>query len=118
MKIFIPLFFSSTPFVNHHWLGGVIFYLVYALAGFVGLNLFFTAVSLMAFFLFFYVAKEEVGYKLAVPVAFFMTPLIAERVEIRPEILAIFLPLFFCSASGNLTEAGSNFGFFAFLCLW
>ena len=95
---FYSSFFSSTPFVNHHWLGGVIFYLVYALAGFVGLNLFFTAVSLMAFFLFFYVAKEEVGYKLAVPVAFFMTPLIAERVEIRPEVFSyLFAAVFlFC----------------------
>lgn len=92
---FYSSFSSSAPFVNHHWLSGVIFFIIYYLAGFIGLNLFFAAVSLATFILFFYIAKEEAGYKIAGPIAFFMVPLIAERVDIRPEVFSYFFAAIF-----------------------
>ena len=46
-------FYSYTypdfSFVNHHWLSGVIFYFIWLLAGFVGLEIFFWLISLITF---------------------------------------------------------------------
>ncbi len=78
----------DSTFINHHWLSGVIFYLIWKFSGFAGLHLFFIILSLAAFWLFFDIAKKLGGYILAVPAALFLIPLIAERVEARPEIFS------------------------------
>lgn len=93
-------FYSSTfadfPFLNHHWGSGVIFYGVWSLVGFKGLTLFYAALSMLAFLIFFHAALARAGWKIAAPLAFFLIPLIAERVEVRPEGFSyLFAAVFF-----------------------
>ena len=76
------------PFVNHHWLSGVVFYLIWKTSGFTGLHLFFIALSLITFWIFFDLAKKIGGFALAAPAALILIPLIAERVEARPEVFS------------------------------
>lgn len=84
------------PFTNHHWLSGVVFYLLWKATGFSGIQLFFIILSLATFWLFFDMARKEAGWKVAVPAALFLIPLIAERTEVRPEAFSYFLAgLFF-----------------------
>ncbi|MBI5729170.1 MAG: hypothetical protein HY983_02945 [Candidatus Magasanikbacteria bacterium] len=88
--------FAAAPFINHHWATGVIFYIVWSLIGFRGLALFYAALSLLTFLIFFRVALFRAGWKITAPLAFFLIPLIAERVEIRPEGFSyLFAALFF-----------------------
>jgi hypothetical protein len=92
-------FYSFTnpqyPFVNHHWASGVIFYLVWRLFGFTGLHLFFTALSLLVFFLFFKLAQKNSNFAISFLVSLFLIPLIAERKEIRPEVFSYFFSSLF-----------------------
>src|SRR3989344_2261228 len=51
--------FSGEPFINHHWLSGVIFYLIFEASGFEGLSVGFSALSVVIFLVFFYLALKE-----------------------------------------------------------
>ncbi len=93
-------FYSYTqpayPMVNHHWGGGLIFFLIEKLAGFSGLSLFYLLVSLIIFFLFFYLAQKQADFRITALVALLLIPLMASRTEIRPEIFSYLLAgLFF-----------------------
>ncbi len=78
----------DTRFVNHHWLAGVIYYLIYLIGGFKLLSLLNIAIILTAFILAFKLAKQKAGFYipalLSLPVIF----LLSERVEVRPEIFS------------------------------
>lgn len=74
--------FSTT---NHHWLSGVVFYLVFKLAGFTGLSLFFLILSLSTLIIFFHLGQKKAGFVFASLACLLVTPLLAERTEIRPE---------------------------------
>lgn len=88
--------FINFPFTNHHWASGVVFFAIYQLSGFAGLTLFFTIVSLATLSIYFYLACREAGFKIAWPVAVFIVPMIAERVEVRPEGFSyLFAAIFF-----------------------
>src|SRR5882724_5762091 len=82
-------FFSYTnpdfPFINHHWASGVIAYLLYAVSGWVGLQIAFVLLMLGALLLSFRIAWRESPWWIAVPLTLFFIPLVAERVEVRPE---------------------------------
>src|SRR5438067_514916 len=47
------------PFINHHWLSEVIFYLVYLLSGFNGLLILTVSVLLVAYGIVVFYAKQE-----------------------------------------------------------
>jgi hypothetical protein len=98
-KLLTTNFYSYTypdySFINHHWLGGVIFYFISKIAGFFGLSLFFIALSFITFLLFFRIAYKEAGLKIAIPVALLIIPLLGERVEIRPEVFSYFFSALF-----------------------
>src|SRR3989344_3777119 len=49
-------------FTNHHWLSGVVFYLVYGVVGFGGLVIFKTALMLVAFSIIFIVATKKADF--------------------------------------------------------
>jgi hypothetical protein len=87
-------FYSYTnpdyPFVNHHWGSGVIFYLVWKLAGFSGLSFFYIALSLLTFFIFFEISRKNSSFSIAIPTALLIIPLAGERAEIRPEVFSYF----------------------------
>ncbi len=83
-------FYSYTlpnePFVNHHWLSGVVFYLIHLVFGFSGLSVFYILLGLLTFWLFFQTAKKAGGFWLAVLFALWLMPLISSRAEVRPEM--------------------------------
>ena len=93
-------FYSYTepnfPFVNHHWGGGVIFYLIWKLFGFAGLSFLYLIISLIIFYLFFRIAQKESNFWLAFLVSLLLIPLMAARREIRSEIFSyLFMAVFF-----------------------
>lgn len=82
------------PFLNHHWGAGALFFLIERVFGFPGLSLFFTLLSLSAFWLFFDAARRDSGFAPAAFAAAVLIPLMATRTEIRPEGLSYL----FCGA--------------------
>lgn len=88
-------FYSYTepdfPFINHHWLYGVIVYGLYLISGFGGLSAFNALLAIAAFFIFFRLAKERAGFYPAAILALPVILLLSERVEIRPEIVSYLL---------------------------
>lgn len=114
-------FYSYTepgyPTLNHHWLSGVIFFIIFKVFGFNGLHLFFIVLSLFAFWLFFRIAEDKVGVEIASVLSLFIIPLIAERVEVRPEVFSylfsgLFLTLLLAWRQGKI-----KFSFLLFLPL-
>ncbi len=93
-KILHTNFYAYTeptfPFINHHWGSGVIFYLLFTLGGFPLLSIWFALLSLATFYFFFTLGQKHAGTWLTGLTAIFLIPLIAERVQIRPEIFSYF----------------------------
>ena len=88
--------YPDFPFLNHHWGTGVVFFLIWKVAGFAGLSVFFSLISIATLFIFFYLAKKYANFELAVLATVVMLPVITSRVEIRPEAISyLFVALFF-----------------------
>ena len=76
---------QNHPFVNHHWASGVVFYLVHSMAGFKGLSALYVLLTILAF-LFMGMAASVRNHKAIVAlVVIAIVPLVAYRVEVRPE---------------------------------
>jgi len=86
---------SDFLFINHHWGGGVLFYLAYKASGFVGTHILFILFSLATFILAFLLAEKKSNYKIASIVSIFIIPLIAYRSEVRPEVFSTFFAILF-----------------------
>ncbi len=88
-------FYSYTendfPFVNHHWLSGVVFYLTEKVFGFNGLSIMYLFFSLATLFIFFTLAREKSNVFIALAITLLAIPIIASRAEIRPEVFTFFL---------------------------
>ena len=83
------------PFLNHHWLSGVIFYFLFLLAGFSGMIIFKIIILLASFFLIFYISAKKGNFWLA---AIFSIPaifILSERTDVRPEIFSYFFTALF-----------------------
>lgn len=56
-------FYSYTlpqqPFINHHWLSGVLFYLIYQALGFGGLSAFYVILGMATLWLFWDAARRD-----------------------------------------------------------
>ena len=87
--------FPDQPFVNHHWGSGVVFFLIHRLAGFQGLSLFFILLSLVSFLLFFHLAWRFSRFDVAAVASAVVIPLLATRIEIRPEVFSYFFSALF-----------------------
>ena len=105
-------FYSYTypdfPTANHHWLAGVVFYLVWKSSGWAGLHLFFIILSLAALAIFFLIACRRAGPGLAGLIAVPVLPILLERDEIRPEVFSyllagVFLWLLLKYRNGEIT---------------
>ena len=83
--------FPGYPVLNHHWLGGIIFFLVWKAFGFLGVHLFFILISLATLFIFFKLSSEKSGPAIASLITLLIIPLMLERDEIRPEIFSNLL---------------------------
>ena len=82
--------------VNHHWGSGLIFFIIWKLFGFVGVHLFFILVSFLTLGVFMLHGKSYAGWGVTGLVTLGTIWLLAERTEIRPEILSyLFAGLFF-----------------------
>lgn len=93
---------------NHHWLGGVVLYLVWKFFGVAGSHIFFILLSLAAFYIFFVVAQSRAGPGWAGLLSVLTIPLLLERNEIRPEVFSyifsgIFLWLLFKYRRGEIS---------------
>ncbi len=85
----------NQPFANHHWLYGVIFYLLFLAVGFKGIVVFKVIVFLFIFSLLFYVSTRKANFWV---VAFCSIPTIIfllGRSAARPEMFSyLFISLF------------------------
>ena len=93
-KLLITNYYSYTlpdqPFVNHHWLSGVVFYLIYQITGFVGLSWFYILLGCATLWLFFDVARRKSNLFIASVITIALMPLLASRTEVRPEMITYF----------------------------
>jgi hypothetical protein len=78
-------------FINHHWLGGLIFYVIYKIFDFGGLHLFFIILNLIIFLFFLKIAIQESNFLIAGLFFIFLIPLLTFRIEVRPEVFSYFL---------------------------
>jgi tetratricopeptide (TPR) repeat protein len=78
----------DSPFVNHHWLYGVIVYGVYTLGGFKVLSLFNILLALLTFSLAFSISSRRAGFYLSALVSLPFILILSERVEVRPEMFS------------------------------
>ena len=76
------------PFINHHWLAGLIYYKLYLIGGFKILSLFNILTILLAFSVAFFIAKKRAGFYLSAVLSLPFIFLLSERVEVRPEIFS------------------------------
>ena len=82
---------ENFPFINHHWLSEVFFYLIHTTTGDIGLGL--LKITLLALSIYF-ALKSSVSKTISVSSlasAAFMIPIFMERTHIRPEIFSMFL---------------------------
>ncbi len=87
--------FPDFPFINHHYLSEVIFYLIFQVSGFGGLLLFTTILMVTGVGILLTSARS---YASAIPLSFvslLYLPILFERTDLRPEILSYFFFILF-----------------------
>jgi len=114
-------FYSYTqpdfPVVTHHWLSGVVFFLVHNLAGFTGLSVFYILISGLTVFMFFKIAEDKADFATALLFTVLLIPLMANRKEIRPEGFSyLFMGIYYCLTTLYLKKK-LKFKFFALVLL-
>jgi hypothetical protein len=72
-------------FTNHHWGSGVLFYALHELFGFKGLSIIYMLLNLVAVALVTATTARKTNWSVALLVSVFAVPLLAYRVEVRPE---------------------------------
>ncbi len=85
----------DVPFINHHWGSGLLFFLIWKIAGLSGLSFFYVALSLLTFSILFFQVKKIAGLALATFSTVLVIPLIGERTEVRPEVFSYFFATIF-----------------------
>ncbi len=100
---------SDFKAINHHWLSGVVFYLVYKAVDFNGLSVFFILLSGLTVFIFFILAKRNSNFYIALFLTLITMPLISYRREVRPEVfsylfLVIYFYVLFLHSEGRLSS--------------
>src|SRR5262249_20062250 len=79
----------DAEFVNHHWLAGVIFFSIWKLGGFAGLNGSYILLGAATFALFLRMAQRAGGLALASTLALVLMPILRVRPSVRPEIFTL-----------------------------
>lgn len=83
------------PFVNHHWLSGVVYYGLYKIGGFKILSLLNILLALLAAGFSFFHAKKMSGTAIAAIIGLPAIIIMSERTDIRPEMFSLFLIVLF-----------------------
>ncbi len=94
-KNFYSYTYPDYPVVNHHWGSGVLFFLIQKFSGFSGIHLFFIALNLATFLILFWTTQKQAGILFASSVSLLVIPLLAQRNEVRPEVLSYFFAALF-----------------------
>ncbi len=81
---------SNETFVNHHWLSGVVFYLLNVAFGWNGFIIFKAILLLTSFSLLFFTALRKSSFWLAAILSVPAILILAERTTLRPEIFSYF----------------------------
>lgn len=82
---------ASFPFINHHWLSEVFFFLIYSLSGFNGTLLVTAICSITAFLLLFFHALKKADAITVSFVSFLSLGILYERTDVRPESFSMLL---------------------------
>jgi hypothetical protein len=116
-RVFNTNYFSHTapdyPFINHHWLTGLVFYPLHQIAGFAGLSILALLINLAAMLMMFWWSARSGNFWIALLVMLFAAPMLASRHQPRPEMFSV---LFFV-ANLRLLHAWYN-GFLNRRYLW
>ncbi len=83
------------PFVNHHWLSGVVFYLVWRWAHFEGVTILYLALTGASTVVLYLAVRRAYGTEIAAPLAALAVPLVAWRYDVRPEAFTYLLTAVF-----------------------
>ena len=89
-KNFYSFTYPDYPFINHHWLFGVIAYIVYQMGSFEGLSVFYILLLVLTFLLAFDSARRFSNFYTAVFLSVAGFLLLTCRTEIRPEGFSVF----------------------------
>ena len=85
-------FYSFTepdfPVINHHWLSGALFYLLWKTLGFAGLQAVYVGLHVLTVGLLVWAAGRRADWRVVLLVCVALLPLLANRTEIRPEGLS------------------------------
>ena len=82
---------TDAPFVDHHWLASVVFFVIWKWVGFAGLNVFYILLGAATFLIFFRMAERAAGFPLSFGLALVLMPILRARQSIRPEIFTFLL---------------------------
>lgn len=87
--------YPDFPFINHHWLSEVVFYLIFRMSGPNGLLIFATLTVLFVFSLIYFSAlKKDNVFPITIASIFYLG-ILFERTDLRPEIFSfLFLSVF------------------------
>jgi len=98
------------PFINHHWFFGVFCYTAWHFFGFTGLSVLFIIIRLAAFLIFFKLAERFSSFPIACAFSLLSFPLVASRVDIRPEVFSTLFCGLFWLLSGSYIKGKLSFG--------
>lgn len=88
---------SEAPFVNHHWLTGLVYFGVHNLAGFVGLSYLNLILLLTTIFVLYLFSAKQWGFWPATLGVLSIAPFFVGRTEVRPEAFTYLLfVIYFC----------------------
>ncbi len=86
------------PFINHHWLSEVVFYLLFGIIGLKGLIIFKAAIVAVSFWLIYKAADKKTGlwpFLVSAPLGILV---FLNRSDVRPEIFSYLFLAFFVFA--------------------
>ncbi len=89
-KNFYSFTYPDYHFINHHWLFGVMAYLIFRLGDFAGLSLFYIMVLVLTLLLAFDSARRFANFNTALLLTVLAFLLLVSRPEIRPEGISVF----------------------------
>ena len=87
--------YPDFPFINHHWLSEVVYFVSFQKIGFNGLLILNTAIVLISFGLIFFKANKKASSIALLLCSLLYVPILFERTDVRPEFFSfLFLSLF------------------------
>lgn len=92
--------------INHHWLSGVTFFIVWKYFSFTGLAVFSALISTLTIAIIFLQIKKSTNFFVAAAFTLFALPVIASRTEIRPETFSYLLIAIYLVILNNVVKNG------------